>query len=135
MAPSTSAESRTLRVSGPTWSRDHDRDSTPRREARPYVGLIPTVPQTDAGMRIEPPVSVPMATRHMPAATAAPDPPLDPPGMCSRPHGLRVVGVMPPKANSCVSVFPTRIMPAAARAAIAALSVAATLPASAAELP
>jgi hypothetical protein len=47
------------------------------------------VPQYDAGMRIDPPVSLPMAMNTMPAATAAPDPPLDPPGMRAVSHGLR----------------------------------------------
>ncbi len=38
------------------------------------------MPQAAAGMRIEPPVSVPMVASAMPAATLAADPPLDPPG-------------------------------------------------------
>ena len=46
------------------------------------------MPHNDAGMRIEPPVSLPMAIGTMPAATAAADPPLDPPGIRLRSHGL-----------------------------------------------
>ena len=39
------------------------------------------MPQHADGMRIEPAVSVPSAARTMPAATAAAEPPLEPPGM------------------------------------------------------
>ena len=38
------------------------------------------MPQHDAGQRIEPPVSVPGAAATMPAASAAAEPPLEPPG-------------------------------------------------------
>jgi len=38
-------------------------------------------PQWEAGIRIEPPPSVPWASGRMPAATAAAEPPLDPPGL------------------------------------------------------
>ena len=86
---SVSAASRTERVSGPTWSRLKPSGSTPKRLTRPYVGLSPTVPQNDAGIRIEPPVSLPIAMNTIWVATAAPDPPLDPPGLCCGFHGLR----------------------------------------------
>ena len=52
----------------------------PQREQRPYVGLMPTVPVNAAGWRIEPPVSVAVAPRHSRAATAAAEPPDEPPG-------------------------------------------------------
>ena len=45
------------------------------------VGLKPTTPQQAAGMRIEPPESVPSAASASPRATAAAEPPLDPPAM------------------------------------------------------
>jgi hypothetical protein len=48
-------------------------------------------------MRIEPPPSVAVATATSPAATAAADPPLDPPGERSSAHGLRVA---PPETDS-----------------------------------
>ncbi len=41
-------------------------------------------------MRIEPPVSVPRAAKHRPAATAAAEPPLEPPEVRSRFQGLLV---------------------------------------------
>jgi hypothetical protein len=40
---------------------------------------MPTMPVKAAGCRIEPPVSVPVAPRHRFAATAAADPPEEPP--------------------------------------------------------
>ena len=43
-------------------------------------GLKPTTPQNDAGIRIEPPPSDPVARGTMPAAIAAADPPDEPPG-------------------------------------------------------
>ena len=43
-----------------------------------------------AGWRIEPPVSVPSASGAMPAATAADEPPLEPPGTRAGSHGLCV---------------------------------------------
>ena len=42
-------------------------------------------------MRTEPARSVPMASAPHPLASAAPAPPDEPPGVCSRFHGLRVV--------------------------------------------
>jgi hypothetical protein len=50
--------------------------------------LRPTIPHSAAGCRIEPPVSVPIAHGAAPDATAAAEPPLDPPGTRERSHGL-----------------------------------------------
>ena len=47
------------------------------------------MPQNAAGMRIEPPVSDPSENTHSPAAKAAAEPPLDPPGILSGFQGLR----------------------------------------------
>ena len=47
------------------------------------------MPHRAAGTRTEPPVSVPRAAGAIPAATAAADPPEEPPGDSSRSHGLR----------------------------------------------
>ena len=71
-----------------------------------------------AGMRIEPPPSPPCASGTIPDATAAADPPLDPPGLRVTSHGLCVgpyasgslVGNNP---NSGVFVLPTITKPAA----------------------
>ncbi len=54
------------------------------------VGFSPTSPLMLAGIRIEPPPSLAWATGTMPDATAAPEPPDDPPGVWSVFHGLRV---------------------------------------------
>ena len=57
---------------------------------RPRVAFSPTRPQNDAGMRVEPPPSEDMLTGVMPAATAAADPPDEPPAVRCKFHGLRV---------------------------------------------
>ena len=61
------------------------------RPITPFVGLSPARPQNDAGIRIEPPPSVAVAIAAMPAASAAPEPPLEPAGDQSVPHGFVVV--------------------------------------------
>ena len=78
------------------------------------------MPFQAAGMRTEPPVSVPMATGARPAATATPEPLDEPPGVrCTfRSHGFRGVPMcvfVPqlPIANSTVWVLPRTIIPAA----------------------
>src|SRR5437773_98769 len=78
------------------------------------------MPQKDAGWRIDPPVSEPSAAGAIRAATAAADPPLDPPGARSSAHGLRVgpkaeFSVDEPIANSSQLVLPTTIAPARSR--------------------
>jgi len=50
-------------------------------ETRPREGFKPTPPHNAAGMRIEPAMSVPWAIGTMPAATAAPPPPVEPPAL------------------------------------------------------
>src|SRR5215831_462034 len=84
---------------------------TPRLLINPYVAFKPTVPHKLAGIRIDPPVSDPNAAEQNEAATAAPDPPLDPPGTRSASHGFRVGGVTFPQANSCILVLPRSTAP------------------------
>src|SRR5258708_13161224 len=69
-----------------------------------------------------------MAARHEPAAPAAPDPALDPPGVRSRSHGLRVTGVFWPYANSLVTVLPTMIAPAPCKRSVTVASWVGTKP-------
>ncbi len=57
---------------------------------RPKDALNPYTPHSAAGMRIEPPPSLPSGIGTSPAATAAAAPPLEPPDTLSRFHGLRV---------------------------------------------
>src|SRR3989442_15582901 len=112
MADSSVAASRTSRVSVPTWSSDEANAISPYRLIRQYVGFSPTTPHSDAGCRTDPPVSVPRAHTASPDATAAAEPPDEPPGTRSVSHGLRA-GPYPefsldePIANSSQFVFPT----------------------------
>src|ERR1700752_3369911 len=83
--------------------------------------------QEEAGPLIERPVQEPREAMQRPAATAAPEPLLDPPGMWSRFQGLRArgkphVGSGPPSANSCIANFPSKILPAPARRAVVVAS-------------
>ena len=91
MTSSTAALSRTVRVSTcRTTSPDQDSPSSGPSDTRPRVGLSPKSPHMLAGMRIEPPPSPAWPSGTMPDATAAPVPPLEPPGLWSVLHGLRV---------------------------------------------
>src|SRR5215472_14389219 len=71
---------------------------------RPRVGLRPNRPQHEAGMRMEPPLSHPCANGTTPAATAAAAPPLEPPAVRPRFHGLRVA---PNSADSVDGLIPS----------------------------
>src|SRR3979411_820835 len=99
------------------------------RLTRPEVGCRPTVTHKAAGMRIDPPVSEPIATGTIRAATTAPDPPLEPPGTRLRSQGFFEGGVTLPHANSCIRVLPTMIAPASRSFATTAESCLATGPA------
>src|SRR6187399_3603275 len=75
------------------------------------------MPQHVAGLRTEPPVSVPSAAGTKPAASAAPEPLDEPPGCRSQFHGLRAGGhgrsnAGPPVANSCSATLPSSTAPA-----------------------
>ena len=87
---SASAASRTVRVSGPSTESVGQPRNPGIFGTSPKVGLCPTTPQNAAGIRIEPPPSVPRAIGVAPYATEAPAPPDDPPGVRSGDHGLRV---------------------------------------------
>src|SRR5581483_12115864 len=109
----SSAASSTVRAIGPTWSSVQEMGTIPYVLTRPRVGFSPTTPQRIAGDRIEPDVSPPVAPSTIWAATAAAEPPLDPPGSWERSQGFLVPGVDPPKDHSGRLVFPTMIAPAA----------------------
>src|SRR5947208_14068310 len=57
---------------------------------RPGVGFSPQIPQKCAGTRIEPPPSLPTPPAEHPEAMAAASPPLQPPAVRERSHGLFV---------------------------------------------
>ena len=73
------ATSSTLCAIGPSESSVVANGKTPARLIRPYVGLSPVRPHSADGMRIEPPVSEPIAAGASPAATATAEPLLEPP--------------------------------------------------------
>ena len=78
---------------------------------------MPTTPHRAAGWRMDPPVSDPKESAVMPAATAAADPPEEPPGTRSRSQGLFVRwkaedSVDEPNANSSMFTLPSGRQPA-----------------------
>src|SRR6516225_12274209 len=89
---------------------------------------MPTMPVSAAGWRIEPPVSVPTAPRQRPAATAAAEPPDEPPGtsFASEPlrrHGDTTgpkydVSFDEPMANSSLLSLPSITAPSRHRLAV-----------------
>src|SRR5439155_5038987 len=84
---------------------------------RPGDGRKPTTLQKLAGLRSDPPMSVPSAIATMPAASATAAPPLLPPHVFVGSNGLRVapntgLNVCDPAPNSGVFVLPTTIAPA-----------------------
>src|SRR3954454_19864726 len=83
----------------------------------PGVGRSPTIPQNEAGIRLDPPKSVPCASGTIPLATAAAEPPDEPPGLRPCCQGLcvgpnKALLVVAPQANSGVFVLPTTRAPA-----------------------
>src|SRR5215467_14455875 len=100
------ARSAAVRAMKPGVSSDGASGTLPPRGTRPNVGLMPATPQSAAGIRMEPPVSLATAAGTRLAATAAADPPLEPPQMNSGLCGFRVpeppgCSVVIPHPNSC----------------------------------
>src|SRR6185503_17422642 len=132
MTSSSAAASRTVRASGPDVPSPSDPETYGAGETRPRDGLMPTRPQHDAGMRIEPPPSLPCAIGSSPPATAAAAPPLDPPGVRAESHGLTqapfssdsVCAIVP---SSGVFVLPRMTKPASLMLRTTAASTCATL--------
>jgi hypothetical protein len=134
VASSSAALSRTLHVTA--WPAEAPPQPSPASGPiglRARVGLRPNSPQQEAGMRMEPPPSVACAIGTMPDATAAAEPPLEPPALWSRRHGLRVGpnargSVDGHRPISGVFVLPTITRPARLSRAVISLSWSATLP-------
>src|SRR6185436_16346957 len=85
------------------------------------------MPQNAAGCRMDPPVSEPSVATAVPAATAAAEPPLDPPGTRVRSRGLCTgpkaeFSFDEPIANSSQFNLPKMIAPAASSRATAVQS-------------
>src|SRR5580693_8029408 len=126
--PSSAAA--TSAPSGPTVSRDSASGYTPSTGTRPQVVFRPTTPQQAAGIRTEPPVSVPRPTSAPPVATATAEPLDEPPG---RRRGSSGFGGVPDHAfvpaadqhSSARLVLPTILVPERRAAATTAASLAA----------
>src|SRR6266704_1919435 len=89
---------------------------------RPKLTLNPNRPLSADGIRIDPPPSLPVQIGIMPTATAAAEPPDEPPGVRSGFQGLRVmpwryVRVQLVEPNSGEVVSPTSTAPASSRRA------------------
>src|SRR6266542_4820093 len=90
---------------------------------RPYVGFNPITPHSAAGCRTEPPVSEPNATGTIPAATAAAEPPDEPPGTREMSQGFRTgpnaeFSFEEPMAISSQLVLPITMAPAVSKRSI-----------------
>jgi hypothetical protein len=111
-----SARSATERAIGPeTDSGDHELESG---GTRPGDGRKPTMLQNAAGLRSDPPVSLPSAIGTIPLASATAAPPLLPPHVLETSYGFRVapktgLKVCDPDPNSGVFVLPSVMAPAA----------------------
>ena len=81
IAASSSAQHATVGARGPAESSVPDSGNTPSSGIRPTVVFKPVTPQKAAGIRTEPPVSLPMAAAAMPSVTETAAPEDDPPGM------------------------------------------------------
>ena len=117
MTSRSAAASDTVRAIGPEMPSPITPGPYGAGETRPRDGLIPNSPQHEAGLRIEPPPSLPCATGASPAATAAAAPPLEPPGVRVVSHGLRQApfssdSVTPIVPSSGVFVLPSTTNPA-----------------------
>ncbi len=118
IASSSKALSPTVRASAPNTLNPSHPSRAGWVETRPRLGFIPTRPQHAAGIRIDPPPSDPVAHGTMPAATAAAEPPEEPPGVRAGSHGLRVtpfaaLAVHGKIISSGTFVIPIGIAPAA----------------------
>src|SRR3982751_1298332 len=89
--------------------------------------MTPTTPQNAAGWRIDPPVSEPSVATAVAFATAAAEPPLEPPGTRDLSCGFLTAPYAEfsfddPIANSSQFVFPRMIAPAVSSRATAVAS-------------
>src|SRR5580704_7913458 len=96
----------------PTTSKLGANGMTPSGGMRPRVGRKPGTPQYAAGLITDAIVCVPSASGTRPAATAAAEPLLEPPGVWPGARGLPV-GPGENIANSVVAVLPAISAPAA----------------------
>ncbi len=99
---------------------------------RPVDGLSAATPQNWAGTRSDPPESLPSPSAAMPVATATASPPLVPPGVRPRSHGLTVSPYsslrvcMPARISVGMLACPIGMAPAARSRATGGASAGAT---------
>jgi hypothetical protein len=113
--------SATSRAIGPSTEIADQPSGRLRLATRPGDGRSPTTPHKAAGMRSEPPVSDPVHKGSMPVASAAADPPDDPPAFRLGSKGLPVapqtgLRVLAPAPMSGTLVLAVTIAPARAGA-------------------
>ena len=89
MQSSMAAVSRTDRLTTPSMVAPIHPSPSGSWVTRPRLGFNPTSPHSLAGTRIDPPPSLACAIGTMRAATAAAEPPDEPPVECAGFHGLR----------------------------------------------
>src|SRR5579863_3888732 len=82
------AQQAMLLANGPIESSVVDSGIAPSQGMRGLVGLKPAMPHSAAGMRTEPPVSLPIATTAAPSPTETAAPDDEPPGIRRRSYGL-----------------------------------------------
>ena len=92
------------------------------------MGFIEVMPQQKAGLRTEPPMSLPRPKGDIPDAIAEPSPPDDPPAVRSGCHGLRVrpcsgLSVLTRRPSSGRLVRPMGMAPAPRRRSTSGASV------------
>ena len=107
----SSAVSSTLRASKPTTLMPYQCSFRGASGMQSRVGFRPTRPQLEAGMRIEPAPSEAVAAAQSPAATAAALPPLEPPGLRSVFHGLRVIPNAGPSVSPMITSSGQLVLP------------------------
>src|SRR3984893_16245281 len=107
IASSSSARSSTLRAIGPWTVRLRSIFAAGLCATRPMLGRMPTTPQKLAGLRSEPPMSVPWVSQAIPVASATAAPPEEPAAERDRSQGFNVapktsLNVLAPAPNSGV---------------------------------
>ncbi len=105
------AASSTVRASGPLTESPHHAPSCGANGTRSRCGLMPKSPFHVDGIRMEPMPSDPRAMAASPAPTAAPLPPLLPPGAKSGFHGLRVAPNVNVSVNGQIIISGTAVLP------------------------
>src|SRR5215469_10568555 len=112
------AASRTVRVSTPSIVPPaHASPTNGPLLTRARVGLSPTSPHALDGMRMDPPPSLPCAAGTMPLATAAADPPEEPPAERPGSQGLRAAGKLRASVVTVVPISGTFVRPSATKPA------------------